>query len=166
MSTNYANNDSNVESDNVNNNNNVESRQSDNVNNDNNDERQPNTQPNSETEMQYEFIQGERRGSKLLLCEQQLYRKKDTYKGKQGYECVEKNCKQRVYVNSDGKCYTNKNFVGHDHANQDAHISKLMFLHAIKEECAMPANIVMKTKRVFNNLSAKLVLFRCTRIRK
>lgn len=107
--------------------------------------------------LQYEFIQGERRGSKLLYTteEKQLYRKKDSYKGKENFECIEKECSRRIFLDQSGNCFKCKNFEKHLHGSQEAKYSKLKFMNVIKEECAKPANIVMHSKRVFYNHSAK-----------
>lgn len=87
--------------------------------------------------MNFEIITGYRKNSQLLyvLDQRMIYVKKSVYNSINKYECRVKTCKARVSVHPDGKCVLAKNYVEHNHENEEEVYKELKALNSIKDEC-------------------------------
>lgn len=87
--------------------------------------------------LNYKFVPGLRRGSKLLYIEseQQLYLTRSSSKNSVRYVCYNKNCNASVSIDNATKKCRKLNETVHDHENQAEFVKKLNISDAIKTEC-------------------------------
>lgn len=102
--------------------------------------------------LEYQFVEGKRKNSKLLYLysDKQLFAMKDKYLCKVNYQCMEKECNNRVSILPDGKCVRPKKYEVHNHGTVEKLFEKLNIMEKLKEDCSQPKNLTVPTKRIFN----------------
>lgn len=91
------------------------------------------------TRIDFEIIEGKRRGSKLLhsISEKQLYfRNKTLANASISYRCQSRNCAARVYVVGE-KCYLSEPCINHNHVDKEREISEMKIHSQLKVDCEM-----------------------------
>lgn len=97
--------------------------------------------------IEYEFIQGKRKGSTILhsISESQLYGiNKKLKNGSVSYRCTFSNCKAAVQL-SDGKCSLKTPFAGHLHPSRTEEIRDMVLLNNIKNAVATQPMLASQT---------------------
>lgn len=85
----------------------------------------------------FELIKGTRENSDFLYCpnEQQLFKKKSSYKEKVYYTCVVNECASRVEL-LNGICNKAKGFKEHTHGTNEKMYNEICLKNKIKAECS------------------------------
>lgn len=103
--------------------------------------------------MEFEFITGLRKNSKLLrlINENQLFVKNRSIKNKTYYVCNEKGCNVRICVEQERCYYMNEQLITHIHSDKKEYISELIVRNTIKEKCS-EASILINTPNSVGNV--------------
>lgn len=89
------------------------------------------------SKLEYVFMAGLRKNSKLLLLskENQLFRKTNAYKDFTRYKCYFESCPVTVVLKNDGLCEQLSLEFNHNHAPPVDLIKKMQIAHKVKSEC-------------------------------
>lgn len=110
------------------------------------------------------FFAGKKKDSKLLFVPEQkmIYRKKSVYKEVVKYECWHENCKARVNLMPNGFCDLAKNYVNHNHEEEENIYKELCALNEIKAESGNIAatlggeqNAISSVRTAFRNVTQR-----------
>lgn len=87
--------------------------------------------------MNFEIITGKRTNSQLLylIDQKMLFQRKSVYKNVIKYECRNKTCKARINILPDGNCVLAKNYVEHNHNDEEVAYKEMTALNQIKRDC-------------------------------
>lgn len=96
-------------------------------------------EPKEKKEIKFEFITGQRIGSKLLYAidEKQLYRTETQHNEYIWFRCRVPKCVARVKFNErTNKCFKSSRTVPHNHGTQENEFRSLKLLNKVKMACA------------------------------